>query len=167
MITASRLACRPFSRASGCSPQARLGEFLVGEAVSTIRMSFASPALREPPAAGRAGGYIRGRSNRRQEGTVEKAHRGFAAMDRKRQRELASRGGKTAHQKRTAHEWTAEEAREAGRKGGKAAHQRREDGKNKNSVMNAIHANTPVQNPDTETGPLRNSFDKKGIAGTG
>lgn len=98
---------------------------------------------------------------------MEKAHRGFAAMDRKRQRELASRGGKTAHQKRTAHEWTAEEAREAGRKGGKVAHQRREEDKKKNSVMNAVHANTPVQNPDTDAGSPRNLFDKKGVTETG
>jgi len=44
--------------------------------------------------------------------------RGFASMDRGKQRDIASKGGKAAHQKGTAHEWTAEEAREAGRKGG-------------------------------------------------
>jgi general stress protein YciG len=44
--------------------------------------------------------------------------RGFASMDRKRQREIASKGGRAAHAKGTAHEWTSEEAREAGRKGG-------------------------------------------------
>ena len=44
--------------------------------------------------------------------------RGFASMDKAKQREIASKGGKAAHQKGTAHEWTAEEAREAGRKGG-------------------------------------------------
>lgn len=44
--------------------------------------------------------------------------RGFASMDRAKQREIASRGGRVAHQKGTAHEWTSEEAREAGRKGG-------------------------------------------------
>ena len=41
-------------------------------------------------------------------------------MDRTRQKEIASKGGKAAHQKGTAHEWTSEEAREAGRKGGMA-----------------------------------------------
>ena len=46
-------------------------------------------------------------------------------MDRAKQREIASKGGKAAHQKGTAHEWTSEEAREAGRKGGMASHQRR------------------------------------------
>ena len=45
-------------------------------------------------------------------------------MDRAKQREIASKGGKAAHQKGTAHEWTSEEAREAGRKGGMASHRR-------------------------------------------
>ena len=46
--------------------------------------------------------------------------RGFAAMDRQRQREIASLGGRAAHEKGTAHEFTSEEARAAGRKGGEA-----------------------------------------------
>jgi uncharacterized protein len=40
--------------------------------------------------------------------------RGFASMDPERQREIASEGGKAAHQKGTAHEFTSEEARRAG-----------------------------------------------------
>jgi general stress protein YciG len=48
--------------------------------------------------------------------------RGFASMDRQKQREIASKGGRVAHEKGTAHEWTREEAREAGRKGGVASH---------------------------------------------
>jgi len=39
-------------------------------------------------------------------------------MDPARQRDIASKGGKAAHAKGTAHEWTADEARRAGRKGG-------------------------------------------------
>lgn len=54
----------------------------------------------------------------------EKSERGFAAMDPKRQREIASQGGKAAHQSGNAHEFTSEEAREAGRKGGKASSKR-------------------------------------------
>ena len=53
---------------------------------------------------------------------MAKEDRGFASMDRSKQREIASKGGKAAHQKGTAHEWTSEEAREAGRKGGMASH---------------------------------------------
>lgn len=44
--------------------------------------------------------------------------RGFASMSKERQREIASKGGKAAHAKGTAHEFTSEEARIAGRKGG-------------------------------------------------
>jgi uncharacterized protein len=58
---------------------------------------------------------------------VAKEDRGFASMDRAKQREIASKGGKAAHQKGTAHEWTSEEAREAGRKGGMASHRRRSE----------------------------------------
>jgi uncharacterized protein len=63
-----------------------------------------------------------------QEVSVAKEDRGFASMDRAKQREIASKGGKAAHQKGTAHEWTSEEAREAGRKGGMASHRRRKEG---------------------------------------
>jgi general stress protein YciG len=49
-------------------------------------------------------------------------------MDRGKQKEIASKGGRAAHEKGTAHEWTSEEAREAGRKGGMASHRRRAGG---------------------------------------
>lgn len=49
-----------------------------------------------------------------------KSNRGFASMDPQRQRAIASEGGRAAHEKGTAHEFTSEEAREAGRKGGQA-----------------------------------------------
>jgi general stress protein YciG len=48
----------------------------------------------------------------------QKERRGFASMSPDKQREIASKGGRAAHQKGTAHEWTSEEARAAGRKGG-------------------------------------------------
>ena len=57
---------------------------------------------------------------------MAKEDRGFASMDRSKQREIASKGGKAAHRKGTAHEWTSEEAREAGRKGGMASHRRKQ-----------------------------------------
>ena len=53
------------------------------------------------------------------------SNRGFASMDPQRQRQIASEGGKAAHEKGTAHEFTSEEAREAGRKGGMARSQNR------------------------------------------
>ena len=47
-----------------------------------------------------------------------KARRGFASMSPEKQREIASKGGRAAHAKGTAHEWSSNEARDAGRKGG-------------------------------------------------
>jgi general stress protein YciG len=43
-------------------------------------------------------------------------------MDREKQREIASRGGRAAHEQGTAHEWSSDEARVAGRKGGSKIH---------------------------------------------
>lgn len=60
--------------------------------------------------AGRKGGQAGGGVNR-----------GFAGMDPAKQREIASKGGKAAHAKGTAHEFTSEEARAAGKKGGEAS----------------------------------------------
>ena len=50
-----------------------------------------------------------------------KERRGFASMTPEKQKEIASKGGRAAHQKGTAHEWTSEEARQAGRKGGQVS----------------------------------------------
>jgi hypothetical protein len=41
-------------------------------------------------------------------------------MDDEKQRAIASKGGKAAHESGHAHEFNSEEAREAGRKGGEA-----------------------------------------------
>lgn len=53
-----------------------------------------------------------------------KKPRGFAAISKKRQREIARKGGKTAHKLGKAHTFTSVEARKAGQKGGKIAHAR-------------------------------------------
>lgn len=45
--------------------------------------------------------------------------RGFASMNPDKQRMIASKGGKAAHKKGTAHKWTSEEARRAGQIGGR------------------------------------------------
>lgn len=57
----------------------------------------------------------------------DKEPRGFAAMSSEKQREIASKGGRAAHQKGTAHTWATdrEGAREAGRLGGQASRRRR------------------------------------------
>jgi general stress protein YciG len=55
--------------------------------------------------------------SRKQNGK-KKSRRGFAAMSPQQVSAIASKGGKAAHAKGTAHEWSSEEARAAGRKGG-------------------------------------------------
>ena len=52
--------------------------------------------------------------------------RGFASMDPKKQQEIASKGGKAAHERGTAHEFSPDEARDAGHKGGESTSQDRE-----------------------------------------
>lgn len=74
------------------------------------------------------------------------SNRGFAAMDPAKQRQIASMGGKAAHLKGAAHEFTPAEAREAGRKGGLNSHGR----KNANAANAANTANsqsTPQTQP--------------------
>jgi uncharacterized protein len=77
---------------------------------------------------------------------VAKEDRGFASMDRSKQRDIASKGGKAAHQKGTAHEWTSEEAREAGRKGGMASHRRKQEQQQSNE------GGSSSNNPDASGG---------------
>jgi len=78
---------------------------------------------------------------------VAKEDRGFASMDRNKQREIASKGGKAAHQKGTAHEWTSEEAREAGRKGGMASHRRKQEQQGGNGgPMGDVGGGGPTEN---------------------
>ena len=83
---------------------------------------------------------------------MAKEDRGFASMDRGKQREIASKGGKAAHEKGTAHEWTSEEAREAGRKGGMASHRRKQE-------------QTPAS-PSTEEQAMGGSMNPEQMMGT-
>jgi general stress protein YciG len=53
-------------------------------------------------------------------GVTVKKRQGFAAMSAEKQREIASKGGKAAHARGKAHEWTPAEARIAGRLGAQA-----------------------------------------------
>lgn len=65
-------------------------------------------------------------SNNNENGRRTSSRRGFASMDPAKQREIASKGGKAAHQQGVAHEWSPEEARAAGRKGGEAVSRNKE-----------------------------------------
>lgn len=72
-------------------------------------------------AGGVSGGSRNESADSRTSGVSRKTPRGFAAMDPQAQRAIAAKGGRAAHQKGTAHEFTSEEARVAGRKGGEAS----------------------------------------------
>jgi len=71
-------------------------------------------------------------------------------MDPNKQREIASKGGRAAHQKGTAHEWTTAEAREAGRKGGIASHRQRQE--------QATPAASPAVPESNDSGEARRDF---------
>ena len=85
---------------------------------------------------------------------MAKEDRGFASMDRSKQRDIASKGGKAAHQKGTAHEWTSEEAREAGRKGGMASHRRKQEQQQQTPGINP--GETSGNNPESALGSTPN-----------
>ncbi|MCY7317710.1 MAG: KGG domain-containing protein [Ramlibacter sp.] len=81
--------------------------------------------------------------------------RGFASMDPQRQREIASEGGRAAHERGTAHEFTSEEAREAGRKGGQAR------AENRSARQRASSATPETANSASDSGSNRgNASDR-------
>jgi uncharacterized protein len=90
---------------------------------------------------------------------VESRGRGFASMDRERQREISSQGGKAAHQKGTAHEFDSNEAREAGRKGGMVSGGRRRsrDVANTNSGESAHPEGESVEKGESDENPSKGS----------
>ena len=89
---------------------------------------------------------------------MAKEDRGFASMDRAKQRDIASKGGKAAHQKGTAHEWTSEEARDAGRKGGIASHQRRRE--------QMSNTNTGTDTSETSSDDMKASDSSESMRGS-
>src|SRR3954463_16321038 len=86
-----------------------------------------------------------------------RSNRGFASMDREKQKEIASKGGRAAHAKGTAHEFDSGEAREAGRKGGVAVSRNREHmaaigrrgGEARGQARNRGGAQTNTGSPDS------------------
>lgn len=78
-----------------------------------------------------------------------KERRGFASMSPEKQREIASKGGRAAHQKGTAHEWTSEEARSAGRKGGQISR-----GGRGRLVEPPVQASAPADSAGADEGML-------------
>ena len=103
--------------------------------------------------------------------------RGFASMDPSKQREIASKGGRAAHAKGTAHEFTSDEARVAGRKGGEAvsrdrAHMSaigREGGHSRGARARATQSNSAPQSQsgqrqDFETGRNTEFANDRGVS---
>src|SRR3982750_1320175 len=89
-----------------------------------------------------------------QGGSGRRSNRGFASMDRGKQREIASKGGKAAHAKGTAHEFDSDEARNAGRKGGQAVSRNREHmamiGRRGGEARGHSRSRTPGQQTNTQ-----------------
>jgi general stress protein YciG len=83
---------------------------------------------------------------------MAKEDRGFASMDPTKQREIASKGGKAAHLKGTAHEWSSDEAREAGRKGGMASHRRHQP----HIAQESVPENQGVERMNSDIPPRQN-----------
>ena len=91
---------------------------------------------------------------------MAKEDRGFASMDRVKQRDIASKGGKAAHAKGTAHEWTSEEAREAGRKGGMASHRRRKEMVGGETGSEPVNQSMPESSDASRSDMSRNEFGR-------
>jgi general stress protein YciG len=102
---------------------------------------------RQREAGGDTGNDMQGSSGRR-------SNRGFASMDRGKQREIASKGGRAAHAKGTAHEFDSDEARNAGRKGGQAVSRNREHmamiGRRGGEARGHSRSRTPGQQTNTQ-----------------
>lgn len=91
-----------------------------------------------------------------------KSNRGFASMDPQRQREIASEGGRAAHEKGTAHEFTSEEAREAGRKGGMARSANRRNAMNSSGNASSSHASGSMSGNSAHSGSGNSGTDTHG-----
>jgi len=104
--------------------------------------------------------------------------RGFASMDHSKQREIASKGGRAAHAKGTAHEFTSDEARVAGRKGGEAvsrdrAHMSaigREGGHSRGRTRQVQQTQQPASSSGATTDTERTNYERasdRGNVGSG
>ena len=89
--------------------------------------------------------------------------RGFASMDPEKQRAIARKGGRAAHEKGSAHEFSPDEAREAGRKGGERVSMDRgrmaEIGR-RGGLISAARRATRVRAPGQEIGDHNTSPDE-------
>ena len=100
-----------------------------------------------------------------------RSNRGFASTDPSKQKEIASKGGRAAHAKGTAHEFDSGEAREAGRKGGMAVSRNREHmaaiGRRGGEARGHSRTRATAQtNSGATTGAAEGSFQNSRVAGT-
>ena len=93
---------------------------------SAVRVPSAAPSLTAAASAAASAALAQPSAPIAPAVHTRTSRRGFAAMDKTRQKEIASAGGRAAHERGNAHEFTSEEARQAGRKGGQAVSQNRQ-----------------------------------------
>jgi general stress protein YciG len=102
------------------------------------------------------------------EDVIMAARRGFAAMEENQRRQIASRGGRAAHQTGNAHEWNEHEAAAAGRKGGQKVSQNREHmaaiGRKGGLAAHQRTRQEPAQ--PTSEGPVTNQYEAPPENGT-
>jgi general stress protein YciG len=99
--------------------------------------------------------------------------RGFASMDAEKQREIASKGGRAAHAKGTAHQFTPDEARDAGRKGGLVVSQDRQHmstigreggqsrGRKRSDQGNDVESDFVTSTHEREPATIRREFESE------
>lgn len=89
----------------------------------------------------------------------ERSKRGFASMSPEKRKEIASKGGKSAHKQGKAYKFDSESARKAGKVGGKAVSENRdhmaEIGRKggENSSLKKGHKLVKLEKKNTETTP--------------
>jgi general stress protein YciG len=97
-----------------------------------------------------------------------RSNRGFAAMDADQQREIASKGGRAAHEQGTAHEFSPDEARAAGRKGGVSVSKNRqhmsEIGRKGGEARGRKHGRGNGSNGGTSSGSGSSSNNENGAS---
>jgi general stress protein YciG len=154
------MAIRPSSDERAFGADRERQREVSNESARSARSSDSDSAGRGDNAS-ESGSAQRGRSNR-----------GFASMDRSKQREIASKGGRAAHQKGTAHEFDSSEARAAGRKGGVTVSRNREHmaaiGRRGGEARGANRAARIQQGSESQAGTQRFQSDREvGVGSNG
>src|SRR6476620_10153613 len=98
-----------------------------------------------------------------QPGSANTRSRGFASMSSEKQREIARKGGRAAHEKGTAHEFTTDEARAAGRKGGERVSADRRHMAEIGRLGGRSSAGRRAARPREENGPETQNVAEPGV----